>query len=187
MSGTVVKGNWKQIPKTNPAKAAAVKAHLRRGMDYYQNRPDQDGVRADRVPFTQNNDSATRDQTHQVIDQSQERYAYRMVISPDPEQKMNAEQLREWTRAVMREAQTMHKIDDYAAVAHTKQTNQPHVHVVAVADGKFTPEEFKRLRDIGDREQARILERDQAAPKSEPMQQQNAITGSTRSKNEISR
>lgn len=95
MSGTVIKGNWKQIPKTNAPKAAQVKAHLKAGMDYYQYRPDADGAGADRVAFTETRDAVSREDVHQAIDEAQARYAYRLVMSPNPEQKMNEAQLRE--------------------------------------------------------------------------------------------
>jgi len=45
-------------------------------------------------------------------------------------------------------------------VAHTRQTDKPHVHVVAVSESKFNAKDFEQLRAVGDREQARILERD---------------------------
>ena len=160
MTETVIKANWKQIPKGNAVKAGQVRAHLKAGMDYYQHRPDQDGARADRTAFTEVKDIATRDDTHQVIDEAEGRYAYRMVMSPDPNQKMNETQLKEWTRTVMQEAESMHRIGDYAAVAHTKQTDKPHVHVIAVSETKLNAEDFKVLREVGDREQQRILERD---------------------------
>ena len=162
MSGTVIKGNWKQIPKTNAPKAAQVKGHMKAGMDYYQHRPDQDGARADRVAFTETRDVVQREEVHQAIDEAQSRYAYRMVMSPNPEQKMNEGQLREWTRAVMRNAGSMHRVEGYTAVAHTQQTDKPHVHVVAVSETKFNAKDFEQLRGVGDREQARILERDGA-------------------------
>lgn len=160
MSATVIKGNWKQIPKTNAPKAAQVKAHLKAGMDYYQHRPDQDGARADRVAFTETRDVVQREEVHEAIDNAQARYAYRMVMSPNPEQKMTEPQLREWTRAVMSEAGAMHRVEGYTAVAHTRQTDQPHVHVVAVSEARFNKQDFAQLRGVGDREQARILERD---------------------------
>ena len=93
MSATVIKGNWKQIPKTNAPKAAQVKAHLKAGMDYYQHRPDQDGARADRVAFTETRGAVSREDVHQAIDEAQARYAYRMVMSPDPAHKMTEVQL----------------------------------------------------------------------------------------------
>lgn len=161
MTETVLKANWKQIPKGNAVKAGQVKAHLKAGMDYYQHRPDQDGARADRVAFTEGKEVVTREEAHQVIDESSRRYAYRMVLSPDPSQKLNETQLKEWTRAVMKEAESMHRMGEYVAVAHPKQTEKPHVHVIAVSEAKFNPEEFKALRELGDREQQRILERDQ--------------------------
>jgi hydroxypyruvate isomerase len=164
MSSTVIKGNWKQIPKSNAAKATQVKAHMKTGMDYYANRPDQDGARGDRVAFTETRDAVSREEVHQEIDQAQARYAYRMVMSPNPEEKMTEAQLREWTRTVMREAQTMHRIETYTAVAHTRQTDQPHVHVLAISPEKFNAKEFEALRAVGDREQARILERDGQTP-----------------------
>ncbi|MEY4529765.1 MAG: hypothetical protein RLZZ156_486 [Deinococcota bacterium] len=160
MSGTVVKANWKQIPKGNAAKAGQVRAHMKKGMDYYQHRPDEEGTRADRVAFTGDKDKVTREEVGQVIDEAGGRYAYRMVMSPNPEQKMNEVQLREWTREVMREAGAMHRMGEYTAVAHTKQTDQPHVHVVAISETKMKPEDFKALREVGDREQQRIFERD---------------------------
>jgi hypothetical protein len=157
---TVIKANWKQISKGNAVKAGQVRAHLKAGMDYYQHRPDQDGARADRTAFTEVKEVATREDTHQVIYEATGRYAYRMVMSPNPEQKMNEAQLKEWTRVVMTEAESMHRIGDYAAVAHTKQTDKPHVHVIAVSETKLNAEDFKALREVGDREQQRILERD---------------------------
>lgn len=54
----------------------------------------------------------------------------------------------------------MHRNDGYTAVAHTRQTDKPHVHVVAVSETKFNAKDFEQLRAVGDREQARILERD---------------------------
>jgi hypothetical protein len=160
MSQSIIRGNWKQIPKSNAVKASEVKAHMKAGMDYYQHRPDADGARADRVAFTESRDAIRREDVHRVIDDAQARYAYRMVLSPDPEHKLNEAQLREWTRAVMREAQTMHRIEGYTAVAHTRQTDKPHVHVVAISEAKFNPAQFEQLRAVGDREQARIVTRD---------------------------
>jgi hypothetical protein len=162
VTGTVIttKKGWQQIPKTNPGKAAQVRTHLKDGVDYYARRPDQDGARANRAVFTRDSNDAGRDGAHRIIDEAPGRFAYRFVMSPDPNQKLDERQLREWTRAVLDKAEEYHRIGNYVAVAHPKQTDQPHVHVVLVSDAKFNVEEFRQLREVGDREQARILERD---------------------------
>jgi hypothetical protein len=161
MSRTVIKATVRQVPKAQPSTA---KTALHKNLDYSRSRENRHGQTQDRVAYTRDESSIGHEQGESMINEPNGRYAYTMVISPDPNNRMTDQQLTEYARSVMGEIERTHGNTNWIAVNHTDQESKslehPHSHLAFHADAKLTRHELERLREFGDQEQTRILERD---------------------------
>jgi hypothetical protein len=193
---TVAKASYTPTSKDGKGRAKA-------GLRYYAHRPDQEKLndrdrdhpkerardqseqdqdnstssrRAYREAFTHSpDDSLNLKNADRFIDDSPGKYAYRIVLSPDPEwgQHMHKEDLKSWTREVMQELQDKRQQDiPYLAYVH-QDPKHPHVHVVAMTETTLRKDDLTTLRQSGDREAERMLgmERQGAEPYQQRLQE----------------
>lgn len=186
---TIAKASYTPTNKDGKGRAKA-------GLRYYANRPDQERLterdrdknqekreeqdrhtRPSREAFTDSpQDSLDLRKADRFIDDSPGKYAYRIVLSPDPQwgQHMQKEDLKSWAREVMQELQDKRQQDiPYLGYVH-EDPKHPHVHVVALTETTLRKDDLSTLRQTGDREAERMLglERQAAEPYQQRIQEQ---------------
>lgn len=153
---TVVRTKFERVrSKAGKVKSGALQG-AKNSAAYYAQRVDLEGNRQQRPAFDAEHDQIQKDEINKWIEQqSQERnYLYRMVLSPG--EKMDTEQIKDWTRAVLER----HGIENYVAFAHAGEkahTDHDHVHILIYQDHKFERPDFQALRVLGDEQAERQM------------------------------
>lgn len=138
--------------------------------NYYAHRPDQEGERGYRPGFDFGSEELTKNEVYSLIEEGRGEYAYRMVLSPGED--LDAGDLREWARDVMRPVEDMGH-GEWVGFVHDDHTEHPHVHVVAFTEDKLERQDLGKMRAIGS-DTAEIMAQQQAQRELDPMQEERA-------------
>jgi hypothetical protein len=144
---TVAKANFRRAGSSNRAK-------LQHSLNYYQHRPDQSGERQSRPAFGRDGALETSE-AREIINDAEGDYGYRLILSPGRD--MNAEELEEWTQALMDDLEDDGVVTGWVGVAHDDQTDHPHSHVIALTSRRLEVDDFRALRLEGDIEAERVM------------------------------
>lgn len=144
---TVAKGNYKS--------GFSQKSRMAASLDYLLGRPDRDGERQEREGFSSDETGLEREDLQAFLEETEGKYAYRLVLSPG--QDFDKEELEIWAQRTMKTLEVSHEAE-WVGVAHDKQNEHPHVHVIAYVDERLDREDFYDLRVSGDLEAERVFE-----------------------------
>jgi len=134
------------VKATYTNKGQGAKASIR----YYQNRKDKEQTKTTRQLFG-NDGAMERREAYRMIDEAQRGSKfYRFVISPDPvkedtEKDLHLRDITEKTIQSLQEQFTVPIL--WVAAEHTNQTENRHVHVVAILPERLHKQDFKIMRD----------------------------------------
>ncbi len=160
MIRTVVKANYVRA-------GGGASATMRASAHYYGHRPDADGARRYRLSFDAERDEIGKDEAYRRAEQGQGDYAYRMVLSPGEE--LDREELREWTRDVMQPVEEAG--GSWIGFVHEDHTDNAHAHVVAFTRERLEHEDFRQMREEGDRS-AEVRVEARAQMERDPVQEE---------------
>jgi hypothetical protein len=140
MTRTVVKANYVRA-------GGGASATMRASAHYYGHRPDADGMRQYRLGFDAERDEIGKDEAYRHAEQGKGDHAYRIVLSPGEE--LDREELREWTRDVLQGIEEAG--GSWIGFVHEDHTDNTHAHVIAFTRERLEHEDFRQMREEGDR------------------------------------
>jgi hypothetical protein len=138
---TIVKTNYRHADKGGLKAAVG-------SINYYAHRRDREGQIVERSGFSREQDGLNTQEMQNLIQQGEEQYFYRMVLSPGAEKDSDVD-LQDWTRDTLLELEEKYGDFPYIAIEHRDQTDFAHVHVVMVVDKKLDRDDLENLRDMG--------------------------------------
>ncbi|HKH76473.1 MAG TPA: relaxase/mobilization nuclease domain-containing protein [Rubrobacteraceae bacterium] len=166
MIRTVVKANY---VRAGGGASAIASATMRASAQYYGHRPDADGAHQYRLGFDAERDEIGKEEAYRHAEQGKGDYAYRIVLSPGEE--LDREELREWTRDVMQGVEEAG--GSWIGFVHEDHTDNAHAHVIAFTRERLEHEDFRQMREEGDRSAEVRLEA-RAQMEQDPMQEETA-------------
>lgn len=146
----MVKANYKRAGFSSSNN----RGQLERSLGYYSHRPNREGERQNRPVFGAEGELSL-EEAQAVIQESDAECGYRLVLSPGKD--MDAEQLEEWTCALMEELEEDGTVTGWVGVAHHDQNKHPHAHVIAMTSRRLEGDDFRALRLEGDLEADRVM------------------------------
>ena len=169
MTRTVVKANY---VRAGGGASAIASATMRASAQYYGHRPDSDGARQYRLGFDAERDEIGKDEAYRRAEQGKGDYAYRIMLSPGEE--LDREELREWTRDVMQAVEEAG--GSWIGFVHEDHTDNAHAHVIAFTPERLEHEDFREMREEGDRSAEVRLEA-RAQMERDPVQEEETARG----------
>ncbi|AFZ69426.1 relaxase/mobilization nuclease (plasmid) [Deinococcus peraridilitoris DSM 19664] len=148
---TVVKAKYTRLRSSSGKLSRSAVGRVKDSAEYYAHRPNAEGQRAYRAGFNGSQDELTKYEVAQIIEREGEKWdlAYRMVLSPGEE--MGKEDIREWTKDVMKRMGFQdHRYVAFAHAGEDRHTDNAHVHVIAFTDEKLGREQLRYMREVGD-------------------------------------
>ena len=162
MTRTVVKANYVRA-------GGGASAAMRASAHYYGHRPDADGARQYRLGFDAERDEIGKEEAYRHAEQGKGDYAYRIVLSPGEE--LDREELREWTRDVMQGVEEAG--GSWIGFVHEDHADNAHAHVIAFTHERLGHEDFREMREEGDRS-AEVRVEARAQVEGDPVQEETA-------------